>query len=111
MRNNYRVSADAPGPAVKPKPVIPGRVDANHIPVVDHKGQVRGHVGPLATAATAVRFGVPDARLQKQKIGGQNRQVWKGRAPTVMPRVMPRVTQQTAKLSAQLKQAKGSNRG
>ena len=34
----------------------PGQVPPGRIPVLDHAGNVRGHVGPRATAATAARF-------------------------------------------------------
>ena len=34
----------------------PGEVPLHRVPVVDHKGNVRGHVGQNASAATAARF-------------------------------------------------------
>jgi hypothetical protein len=34
----------------------PGTLHHHHIPIYDHKGQHRGHVGPKATAATVARF-------------------------------------------------------
>jgi hypothetical protein len=34
----------------------PGTVPLNRIPVLDHAGNVRGHVGSRATSATAARF-------------------------------------------------------
>lgn len=34
----------------------PGTLHPHHIPIFDHKGRHRGHVGPKATAATVSRF-------------------------------------------------------
>jgi len=34
----------------------PGTVPPDRIPVLDQRGNVAGHVGPRATAATAARF-------------------------------------------------------
>jgi hypothetical protein len=44
----------------------PGTLHPHHIPIVDHKGRHRGHVGPKATAATVARFtGQHGAKLGK----------------------------------------------
>ena len=45
----------------------PGTLHPHHIPIFDHKGQHRGHVGPKATAATVARFtGQHGSKLGKQ---------------------------------------------
>jgi hypothetical protein len=41
---------------VKKKARRPGEVPPGKIAVLDRDGNVRGHVGPKATAATAARF-------------------------------------------------------
>jgi hypothetical protein len=74
----YRTNThDAPQP-FKAKPAVkPGTVDENHIPIFDHHGHLRGHVGHKATAATVARFGALGATLQ-QKDG---RLAWVGQNP------------------------------
>src|SRR5574337_907254 len=45
----------------------PGTLHPHHIPIYDHKGRHRGHVGPKATAATVARFiGQHGAKLGKK---------------------------------------------
>ena len=53
--SKYRVSAyDAPKRTAKT--VKPGTLPDNKIPIFDHKGNRRGHVGRLASSATVSRF-------------------------------------------------------
>jgi len=73
-RTNTRDIAPAPP---KAKPVKPGTLDPHHIGIFDHAGNMRGHVGPKATAATVSRFVGHGATLQT--ING--RQCWKGKKP------------------------------
>lgn len=74
-----------PRPAKKPEPK-PGIVDKHHIPIFDHKDRMRGHVGPLATAATVSRFiGQHGAKLGKK----DGRTAWLG--PTPPPPKKPQV--------------------
>ena len=69
---------DAPEP-VTPKRVTPGGAPANRIPIVDHKGRARGHVGPKATAATVSRFFDGHGSALAQHNG---RTVWKEKRPS-----------------------------
>ena len=64
--SKYRVSAyDAPKRTVKT--VKPGTLPDSKVPIFDHKGNRRGHVGRLASSATVSRFtGTPDNRLTKK---------------------------------------------
>jgi len=64
----------APTPR-KTKPTKPGQVPEGKLGVFDHKGRLRGHVGKLASAATAARFGVPDAELTTI----EGRPAWRGK--------------------------------
>lgn len=52
----------------------PGALPPNRIPVIDAHGNRRGHVGYKASAATANRFGVHDAKL----VTHQGRPAWQG---------------------------------
>ena len=57
---------------MKKKQRRPGQVPPGRIPVLDRKGQLRGHVGPRATSVTASRFtGQPGAVLTKGKSKGE----------------------------------------
>ncbi len=61
------------------KKAKPGQPPVNRIPVIDHKGNMRGHVGKTATAATVARFtGRYGAKLGKH----EGRTAWLGDAPT-----------------------------
>lgn len=51
----YRTGHDAPEPR-KPKPETAGKIPPGKIGVFDRAGNLRGHVGHLATAVTAARF-------------------------------------------------------
>lgn len=56
----------------------PGEVAPHRIPIFDHKGNVRGHVGRTATAATVARFlGQHGAQLGEK----DGRQAWLGKRP------------------------------
>jgi hypothetical protein len=60
------------------KPRKPGSVAANKIPIFDHKGNLRGAVGPLATSVTVARFtGTHGAKLGRKS----GRQAWLGAKP------------------------------
>lgn len=52
-----------------------GEVPTNRIPIVDHKGNLRGHVGHTATEATVARFVGRGATLEKEN----GRLTWKGK--------------------------------
>lgn len=99
----YRThTADAPEP-IKTKPdTPPGIVPDHRIPILDHKGRMRGHVGHKATSVTVSRFtGTLDNKLAE--IGG--RTVWIG-APPSGPNRTARA--QNAKLAKSLNADKGS---
>lgn len=64
----------APKP-VAAKPAKPGELPPNRIPVIDGHGHRHGHVGYKASAATANRFGVHDAKL----VTHQGRPAWQGK--------------------------------
>jgi hypothetical protein len=56
----------------------PGTVREGRIPIYDHKGQMRGHVGPKATSVTVSRFiNQHGAKLGKK----DGRQAWIGPTP------------------------------
>ena len=65
----------------------PGTVRESRIPIYDHKGQMRGHVGPNATSVTVARF----INLQGAKLGKKDgRQAWLGpKPPLPKPPKMP----------------------
>lgn len=72
--SGYDILPDPP----KVKPPEPFNVDASRIPILDHKHQVRGHIGPGATEACLPRFGLNHGgKLQKV----QGRDCWVGRPP------------------------------
>jgi hypothetical protein len=59
-----------------------GEVREGRIPIVDHKGRLRGHVGPKATAVTVARFtGTHGAELKKV----DGRDTWVGKKPPPPP--------------------------
>ena len=73
--SKYRTGHDAPERRA-PKQITPGTLPANRIAVLDHKGQMRGHVGQKATALTASRFlGGKPAYLDKDEKG---KPCWRG---------------------------------
>ena len=95
----------------------PGMLHPHHIPIFDHRGRMRGHVGPKATAATVARFiGQHGAKLGKK----DGKTAWIGPVPPKPkpPQVDPtavavaetqaKAKPQAHKLSIELKQAKGS---
>jgi len=88
----------APEPSVKPK-AKPGELPPNRIPVLDHKGRRRGHVGYLASESTVRRFGI-DAKLGTK----DGRPAWIGSTPEGSARTVRR----DGKHDAQVKQAQGS---
>lgn len=70
----------------KPRPGVPapeaGHPPLNRIPIVDHKGNMRGHVGHSATQATVARFlGRHGAKLGKH----EGRVAWIGDVPPPPP--------------------------
>jgi hypothetical protein len=55
-----------------------GCVPVNRIAIIDHKGNVRGHVGATATQALVSRFGVGrNAELKTVN----RKKVWQGKPP------------------------------
>jgi hypothetical protein len=90
----------------------PGQLPEGKLGVYDHKQNLRGHVGPLATAATASRFGVHNAKLGKV----DGRDAWVGEKPNLNARPGNGVhhkrtvvdSTSRTKRAAQLAQAKGS---
>jgi hypothetical protein len=61
----------------------PGEAPLHRIPIYDHKGNMRGHVGHTATEATVARFtGQPGATLKKKN----GRDAWVGDAPPPPPK-------------------------
>jgi hypothetical protein len=86
----------------KTKPIKPGIVPENRVPIYDHKGRQRGAVGKLATSVTVSRFtGTMDNKLGKKN----GRDAWIGAGPS-KPSV---AQQQMSKLRASLRADKGSN--
>lgn len=68
--------------AKEPKRPTPGEIPAHRIPIHDHKGNVRGHVGHTATSATVARFlGHHGAELKTVK----GRETWVGQPPPPPP--------------------------
>lgn len=68
----------------------PGHPPLNRIPIFDHKGNMRGHVGRTATDATVSRFlGRPGAKLGKK----EGRTAWIGDKPPPPPPPPPKPNQ------------------
>jgi hypothetical protein len=95
----------------------PGTLHPHHIPIFDHKGRMRGHVGPKATAATVARFtGQHGSKLGKKD--GKPAWISPPPPPPKPPQVDPtavavaqtqaKAKPQSHKLSIELAQAKGS---
>jgi hypothetical protein len=63
--------------APKKRTPKPGTVPPGRIAIYDHQLHRRGHVGPKASAATAERFGVHNAALQRVR----GAPAWVGSAP------------------------------
>jgi len=61
----------------------PGEAPLHRIPIYDHKGNQRGHVGHTATEATVARFLGRRGATLKQKDG---RKVWVGDKPPEPPK-------------------------
>lgn len=93
----------------------PGEVREGRIPIYDHKGHMRGHVGPKATSVTVSRFtNMHGSKLTKR----DGRDAWVSPAPPPKPK--PKIAQQpqvaagaggkpqSHKLEISLQQAKGS---
>lgn len=97
--NKFRTDTRDIAPKVKTKPdTKPGSVPDNRIPIYDHKGRRRGHVGYRASAATVARFtGQHGSKLGKV----DGRDAWISPPPKGPKK-------QDAKLAASLKAAKGS---
>lgn len=71
-----------PSPRPGIQPPEPGHPPLHRIPIVDHKGNVRGHVGHSATQATVARFlGRHGAKLGTH----QGRTAWIGDVPPPPP--------------------------
>jgi hypothetical protein len=88
----------------KTKPIKPGTVPDNRIPIYDHAGRPRGAVGKLATSVTVSRFtGTLDNRLGRKN----GRVAWIGAPPEAPNKA---ALTQRAKIDKQLLQDKGSNR-
>jgi hypothetical protein len=86
----------------KTKPVKPGTVPENRVPIFDYAGRPRGAVGKLATSVTVSRFtGTLNNRLGKK----DGRTAWIGGAPEGPNKA---AQQQMAKLRASLRGARGS---
>jgi len=105
-----------PTPAKKPEPK-PGILHDHHVPIYDHKGRMRGHVGPLATSVTVARFtGQHGAKLGKK----DGRTAWISppppppKPPQVDPtavavaKATPQPKPTSSKLEISVKQAMGS---
>lgn len=94
------------------KPETPGVVPAHRIPIFDHNGHMRGHVGPKATSVTVARF----LNRHGAKLGTKDgRPAWIGQEPPKPPKptkpAAPKPTPAAAqahKLEISLKAAKGS---
>ena len=72
-------------PPKKPE-ADPGTLPDNRIPVYDHKGRMRGQVGPKATSVTVTRFvGQHGAHLGKK----DGRTAWIGPKPPPKPKPQP----------------------
>jgi hypothetical protein len=64
----------------------PGTVREGRIPIYDHEGHMRGHVGPHATSATVARFvGRHGSTLGKR----DGRHAWIGPPPPPKPKPKP----------------------
>jgi hypothetical protein len=73
--SKFRAGPDAPERRA-PKQPKPGTLPLSRIAVLDHKGNMRGHVGKLATSLTASRFlGGKPAYLDKDDKG---KPCWRG---------------------------------
>lgn len=70
----FRTDGRDVAPKVTSKRNKPGELPPNRIPVIDGHGHRRGHVGYKASAATANRFGVHDAKL----VTHEGRPAWQG---------------------------------
>lgn len=71
-----------PYPKSQKKDPTPGEIPEHRIPIHDHKGNVRGHVGRTATSATVARFlGHHGAKLGMK----DGRQAWIGEPPPPPP--------------------------
>lgn len=115
----YRTKGpDVTPPEPKKKPEDkPGTLHEHHIPIFDHEGNHRGHVGPKATSAVVSRFiGQHGAKLGKKD--GKTAWIGPKPPPPKPPQVDPTAvavaeTQakhgpQEHKLAIELSQAKGS---
>jgi len=89
-------------PPEKPQ-AKPGELPANRIPIYDHKGRRRGHVGYGASEATVSRFTGTGAKLRTKN----NRPAWIG--VTSGRGSNKAAEQQNAKVEKSLRSAKGSN--
>jgi len=95
----------------------PGLLHEHHIPIFDHAGNHRGHVGPKATAATVSRF-IHQHGAKLGKKDGKTAWIGPKPPPPKPPQVDPtavavaekqaQAKPQTHKLSIELSQAKGS---
>jgi hypothetical protein len=88
----------------KTKPIKPGIVPDNKVPIFDHLGRMRGRCGLGMSSAGVSRF----TGTLNNKLGKKNgRTAWIGAAPKGPNKV---ARQQTARLAASLRADKGSNK-
>lgn len=100
MGNRYRTHTRDIAPSVVTKQPKPGELPDSRIPIFDHEGRRRGHVGRLGSESTVRRFGVDNAKLGTK----DGRPAWIGGKPEGSARNV----RSDSKHTAQLKQAKGS---
>jgi hypothetical protein len=117
-KSEFRTTGpDVLQPVRKKPDEAPGTLHPHHIPIFDHKGRMRGHVGPKATAATIARFtGQHGSKLGKHD--GKVAWISPPPPPPPPPQIDPtavavaetqaKAKPQTSKLEIELKQAKGS---
>lgn len=113
MRKYRTTGHDVAPTPPKKHPTKPGELPENRIPVYDHQGRRRGHVGYLASAATVARFtGQHGAKLGKKD--GRTAWISPPPPPPKKPKADPtavavaQAKPQEHKLSIELNQAKGS---
>jgi hypothetical protein len=107
MKTKYRTDGrDARPPERAPKPQDkPGTIGAGKLGVYDHRGRLRGQVGPKATAATAARF--TGQHGSKLGTGPDGKPAWLGPKPNRNV-IGGNGSPQAAKLAKQIKTSRGS---
>lgn len=77
---------DVMPPPPKISDVKPGVLPEHRIPIYDHKGHMRGHVGPAATSVSVARF----VHQHGAKLGKKDgRTAWLGPKPPPKPKPKP----------------------